>query len=136
MMRKALLLAFFSFSLLGSLLFSTNAFAVEQVMPPRAPAAAKPAETKADAKGDLQSFLHDLFGMVYLIAPALAVIAIIFAGLRYVTSQGDPEAIKLAKEIIYGAISGLLLLLMARTLLNIISGDFPLDYWPKLPGSS
>jgi hypothetical protein len=76
------------------------------------------------------NFLKDIFKIVYLVAPGLAIAAIIFAGFRYITSQGDPEAIKLAKEIIFGALSGLVLLILAKVFFNILIGELPYNLLP------
>lgn len=51
---------------------------------------------------------------------SLAVVMLIVAGYFYVTSQGNPEGIKSAKEIIIGVVSGLALLYLATLLFNTI----------------
>ncbi|MBI4175154.1 hypothetical protein HY523_00890 [Candidatus Berkelbacteria bacterium] len=52
---------------------------------------------------------------------ALAIIMIIYAGYLMITSVGDPTRTGFAKEIIVGAIAGLLLLGSARLILNLLS---------------
>lgn len=51
---------------------------------------------------------------------SLAVLMLIVAGYLYMTSQGNPESIKKAKEIIIGVVTGLALLFLATLLFNTI----------------
>jgi len=55
------------------------------------------------------------------IASILAVIMVMIAGLIYLTSAGNPQRIGQAKNIIIGAISGLVILLSSYMILNLIS---------------
>lgn len=49
-----------------------------------------------------------------------AILMITFAGFQYIYSGGSPETIKLAKELIVGAILGLIIIFMASYILNAI----------------
>ncbi len=51
----------------------------------------------------------------------LAVIMLIYAGYRYMTSYGDPEALADAKDIVEKALIGLALLILAAVILNTIN---------------
>lgn len=51
----------------------------------------------------------------------LATIMIIYGGYKYMTSSGNPDALAEAKDIITGAIVGLVLLILAALLLSTIS---------------
>lgn len=54
------------------------------------------------------------------IAVVGAIVMITVAGFLYISSGGSPDGIKLAKELIVGAILGLALLFMASYILNAI----------------
>lgn len=49
-----------------------------------------------------------------------AAAGIIYGGIRYLTSLGNPEAITSAKNAIFSAIAGLVLLLLSHTILNTL----------------
>ena len=55
---------------------------------------------------------------------ALAVIFIIVGGLFYVVSSGDPARIKRAKDILKESITGLIITLMAYSVITYIAGKF------------
>jgi hypothetical protein len=59
-----------------------------------------------------------LFGMG--IIGVLAVMAIVFAGIQYISSVGNPEVIQQAKSKIGAAIAGLLLILLSYTILHTL----------------
>jgi hypothetical protein len=50
----------------------------------------------------------------------LAIIMTIYAGIQYMLSQGSPDKIKDAQEILQGAVLGLIVLIMARFLVNFL----------------
>jgi hypothetical protein len=58
-------------------------------------------------------------GLLYLAAP-IAVLIIAISGLRYVTSHGKPEAIEGAKKTLMWAIIGLLTVIFAYAIVNVI----------------
>jgi len=71
------------------------------------------------------SALEDVLAKYYsgLIVPVgiiLAAIMIVYAGILYATSQGDPAKTTLAKEFLIGAIIGLVLLLSAGWIVSAI----------------
>lgn len=57
--------------------------------------------------------------IIRLLIP-LAILFIIISGIQYITSQGNPDAIKKAKQRIVGAITGLILLGLMFAILNFI----------------
>lgn len=60
----------------------------------------------------------------------LAVIVIVAAGIIYMTSGGNPDRIGLAKKMIFGALSGVALLLLARVfLVNFLFGTENKIWW-------
>jgi hypothetical protein len=58
------------------------------------------------------------------IAGALAVIMIIFGGLRYVTSAGNSTSVTAAKNTILYAIVGLIICVLAFAAVNFVLGTF------------
>lgn len=57
---------------------------------------------------------------VYMIAGIVAVIAIIIGGVRYVTSNADSGLVQSAKNMIFYATIGLIVVLMAAAITNFV----------------
>lgn len=70
-----------------------------------------------DVTGNVLIILTQLAGL-------LAVAFIIYGGIRYITSQGEPENIQSAKKVIVNAIIGLVLAILASTIVGFIAGQF------------
>ena len=74
-----------------------------------------------------ETAFSDYVGMIYNLAITLSVILatimVIYGGYRYMTSSGNPETLAEAKDIITGAIVGLILLVLAALVLRTISPD-------------
>lgn len=62
----------------------------------------------------------NILSFVYLWGTILAVIVIIVAGIMYVVSQGEASKVTRAKNAILGAVVGLIIILIAFTITNII----------------
>lgn len=67
---------------------------------------------------DLARQVKDYYHIAVNIGFPLGVVIIIFAGYLYITSTGNPETIGQAKQLLIGAISGLLVLLLAGLILG------------------
>lgn len=63
-----------------------------------------------------------LMNTVYSVAGIVAVITIIIGGFLYVTSNGEPEKIKRAKNAILYAVIGLVVVIMAFAITQLIIG--------------
>lgn len=61
-------------------------------------------------------------GTIALISGVIAVIIIIIAGLRYITSGGDPAKAKSAKDAIVAAIIGLVIIALADSIISFVIG--------------
>jgi len=61
----------------------------------------------------LNVYLENVYLWSIGVAGLLAIIMLMYAGYQYATSQGNPEQINQAKEIIIGALAGLALLIIA-----------------------
>lgn len=77
------------------------------------------------------SFILKLFQIFLSISGGIAMLIIIAAGYRYMTSQGNAEAVKAAQEQITSAVVGLLFLVFSMVILQIIGVDIL-----QLPGFS
>ena len=71
--------------------------------------------------GDAQ--LKSIMGVVYMVAVVIAVIVIIIAGILYATSRGDAAKITRAKNAILYSIIGLVVVIIAFTITNLIIGE-------------
>lgn len=68
--------------------------------------------------------LKNGLNMVYFIAGLVAVVMIIFAGIRYTTSSGDPGAVTKAKNMLTYSIVGLIIILVAFIITSFVIGRF------------
>jgi hypothetical protein len=66
------------------------------------------------------SQVESLLMTVYVIAGIVAVIAIIYGGVRYTTSGGDAGNVKSAKDTILYAIVGLVVIIMAAAITDFV----------------
>ena len=55
-----------------------------------------------------------------MVAGIAAVIVIIVSGIRYMTSGGDSQKVSSAKNTMIGAIAGLLIIVLAQTIITFI----------------
>ena len=66
--------------------------------------------------------LQTIFATIFLIVGAISVIFIIIAGIQYITSGGNPDKAKRAKDTILYAIIGLVVALSATVIVNFVIG--------------
>jgi len=87
------------------------------------PAVALAQETGADADvNQLYTFISGFYnGLLLPIGVVLAGLVIMYGGIVYATSGGDASKAQKAKEYIYGAISGLVLLILAALIVQTIT---------------
>jgi len=71
-------------------------------------------------KGDLAYFVNLVYNFAVAAGTSLAVIMIMFAGYKYITSSGNPEGIAEAKDILFGSITGLVIILLTYVILRTI----------------
>lgn len=64
----------------------------------------------------------DILDTVYFLAGAIAVLIIVIAGFLYVTSAGNPERVKRAKDALIGAVIGLVVIVLAFAITQFILG--------------
>lgn len=71
---------------------------------------------------DANTLLTNVLNQVYIWAGIIAVIVLIIAGYIYVTSTGNAQAVQKAKDAIFGAVIGLVVIIMAFTITAFITG--------------
>ncbi len=72
---------------------------------------------------DPQSLIKSVFGLILSISGGIALLLIIISGYKILASQGNPEALKGAREQLTAAIVGLLFIIFALVILQIIGYD-------------
>lgn len=78
-----------------------------------------------------QGFVRSIFTLVLGLSGGIALVLIILAGYKTMTSGGNPEATKAANEQLTSAIIGLLFIIFAFVILQIVGVDIL-----KIPGFS
>lgn len=68
------------------------------------------------------SQLQNVLSFVFVIAGIIAVIMILVASFQYITSTGDPQKTKKAKDTIIYALIGLVVSISASVIVNFVLG--------------
>ena len=76
------------------------------------------------AKQDLPDIITTIINVMLFIAGALAVIMIIYGGIRYITAHGDEKQVKVAKDTIVYSVVGLIIAIIAYALVTFIFNRF------------
>lgn len=66
--------------------------------------------------------LHEILNIVLGISGAVAVLIIVLAGFRYITSQGNPNEITMARNAIIYSLVGLVVIISAFAIVNFVCG--------------
>lgn len=72
--------------------------------------------------GTGENQLESILSVVFMLAAGIAVIVIIVGGLSYVLSNGDPQKAAKAKDTILYAVIGLVVAIMATTIVGFVFG--------------
>ena len=83
----------------------------------------KPDGTPSNLSGSTGVF-HTVANVLIFLTGAIAVIVLIFGGLRYVTSTGDAARVKQAKDTILDGVIGVVIALLAYAIVNFVIGAF------------
>lgn len=67
-----------------------------------------------------EKLMINIFNTIYLVAGALAVAMIIYAGIQYVTSAGNSTKVESAKNTITYSVIGLIVILLATVITNFV----------------
>lgn len=83
-------------------------------------------ETGLKVNGDtsftnFMDYIANIFAFSLKAGAVLTTIMIIFAGYKYITSQGNPSALNEAKDIMAGSLSGFILLLLIFFILKLFN---------------
>jgi len=70
-----------------------------------------------DEPSNFADYVNTIYDFAVVAGTSLAVLVIIFAGYKYMASSGDPQSTAEAKELLVGAIVGLVLILLTRLIL-------------------
>lgn len=68
----------------------------------------------------LKGIIKDVVDILLFIIGVLSVIMLIIGGIRYTTSNGNPEQIKAAKSTIMYAVIGLIIAILAFAIVNFV----------------
>lgn len=74
----------------------------------------------AKDKDRLPAIAKNIINTMLFVVGLLAVIMIIFAGLRYVMSSGDKKRIEQSKQILIYSITGLIVAILAFAIVNFV----------------
>ena len=72
---------------------------------------------------DPKSIIQAIFSLVLSVSGGIALLLIIISGYRVLSSQGNPEALKGAREQLTAAIVGLLFIILSLVILQVIGVD-------------
>ena len=73
---------------------------------------------------NLPDIITTIINVMLFIAAALAVIMIIYGGIRYITAHGDEKQVKVAKDTIVYSVAGLIIAILAYALVTFIFNSF------------
>jgi hypothetical protein len=71
------------------------------------------------AKADSGAMTH-IFTIVLMTLAGIAVLFVILGGVRYILSQGDPQATSKAKNTVLTAIIGLVIVIVAQAVVSLV----------------
>jgi cytochrome bd-type quinol oxidase subunit 2 len=72
------------------------------------------------AQGTANNLIRDVINILSSLVGALAVVMIIYAGFRYVTSGGSDDAVKSAKRTILYAVVGLIIVAISQIIVHFV----------------
>ncbi len=85
---------------------------------------AKLANSGGGSNQNLPDIITTIINVMLFIAAALAVIMIIYGGIRYITAHGDEKQVKVAKDPIVYSVTGLIIAILAYALVTFIFNTF------------
>lgn len=76
----------------------------------------------SSAASPLNCWQQSVFSWAQRAMLVVATVVIIFAGVIYMTSAGNPERVTLSKKLIYGALTGVAVIILGRFFLKYVIG--------------
>lgn len=67
-------------------------------------------------------FVQGLLNLVFLLAGTVAVAVIVYAGIKYLSAQGQPDKVKQASAVISYGVIGLIIVVLATAIVNFVIG--------------
>jgi len=98
----------------------TDKLEVGVPIPSKGGAGAKTYTSSADNR-IYQQYMNDLYSFAINLGTSLATLMIVYAGYKYMTSQGNQTALNDAKEVFAGAMLGMAILLLVRVILRFLN---------------
>jgi hypothetical protein len=83
-----------------------------------------PEEIGINRVTDPNQAVSDILNLAYMVAGITCVIVIVIAGFMFTTASGDAALIKKAREMVIGAVIGLVVILLAFVITGFILGRF------------
>lgn len=117
---KHFLFSLFSFFVLTASILPSTAFAVNGCLTTKGGACTQVQTAFGPINTDVASLVGDVLRVLIGISGGVAVLLVIAAGYQLITSQGNPEKVKEARERLTSAIVGLLFIFFSVTILQII----------------
>jgi hypothetical protein len=71
----------------------------------------------------LTTSIGGIIDTLFIVAGAVAVLIMVIGGIRYITSTGDSKRIQAAKDTILYAIMGLVVVILARSIVGFVIGN-------------
>ncbi len=81
-------------------------------------------EVKFDELADFVKLITNVIQILLVIAAFAAVVYIIYGGVQYIMSAGEPARLKKAKDSIANAVLGLIVVLVSFGVVNFLTGRF------------
>ena len=78
--------------------------------------------TKEDVQCTVNNISDRIISIVIYLMGAIAVLLLIFAGIQYILSNGNPDGIKKSRATITNTVLGIIVLTAAYAIINIIIG--------------
>ncbi len=72
---------------------------------------------------DAGKILAAVFEIMLRVVSIVSIVFVIYGGVQYIISQGEPENIKNARTTIFNALIGLLVSMLATVIVNLIAGS-------------
>ena len=109
-MKKIIIVSLSCVLLFG---FSLSVFAAIPTVPPENP--------KISSIDNIVELLTRIVNWFFLIVMGLAVLMLLFAGLKWITSAGNEESITTARKMLIWALVGIAIALLSKGLVSLIA---------------
>ena len=77
-------------------------------------------DSASQSGGGISSIMSNVLNILSFIAGIIAVIMLIIAGIKFITSQGDPGKVSEARQAIIYAVIGIVIVVLAQTIVFFV----------------